>query len=87
MSTATDTLALYQAAEAAVLKGQQFRLGDKQVTFADLAEIRAGRQEWERKVNAETASTAGQRGPLSVHVADFNHGRFGGGDRGEFGWH
>jgi len=88
MSTATDMLALYLAAEVAVLKGTSFRLGDQMLTRANLAEIIAGRQNWQRQVNAELASAAGQRGPLSVHVSDFSHGTAPGlGDRGQFGWH
>lgn len=86
MSNATDMLAAYQAAEVAVLKGESYRIGDLMLTRSNLAEIRAGRAEWQRAVNLELASAAGQRGPLSVHVSDFSHGR-GGGDRGEFGWH
>ena len=88
MSIATDTLAQYQAAELAVLKGLTYRIGDLQLTRANLNEIIAGRQEWQRAVNAENAAAAGQRGPLSVHVSDFNHGRTPLGDgAGEFGWH
>ena len=86
MSNATDMLAAYQAAELAVLKGLSYRIGDLQLTRANLAEIIAGRNDWQRAVNRELAAAAGQRGPLSVHVSDFSCGR-GGGDRGEFGWH
>jgi hypothetical protein len=70
MSIATDKLAEYLAAEAAVLKGQQFRLGDKQVTFAELGAIQAGRAYWERRVASETAAAAG-RTP-GVALADFS---------------
>lgn len=87
MSNATDMLAAYQAAEIAVLKGESYQIGDLRLTRANLAEIRAGRAEWQRAVNAELARTNGQRGPLSVHVADFNHGRAGASDRGQFEWH
>lgn len=87
MSNATDMLAAYQAAELAVLKGLSYRIGDLQLTRANLVEIVAGRQQWQRAVNLELANAAGQRGPLSVHVSDFNCGRDGGGDRGQFGWH
>lgn len=85
MSQATDMLAQYIAAETAVLKGESYRIGDLMLTRSNLAEIIAGRQEWQRAVNAE-ARTAAKQGPLSVHLSDFNHG-CGGGDRGEFGWH
>jgi hypothetical protein len=87
MSQATDMLAAYTAAEIAVLKGESYRIGDLMLTRANLAEIIAGRQEWQRAVNAE-ARTAAKQGPLSVHVSDFNHGHTPLGDgRGEFGWH
>lgn len=62
MSTATDMLAAYLAAEVAVLKGQSYRLGDRQLTRADLAEIQRGRQEWQRAVAAEQNTAAGFRG-------------------------
>ncbi len=63
-------LALYLAAETAVLKGQSYRFGERQLTRADLVEIRAGRQEWERKVAAEQAAAAG-RSP-GIAIADFS---------------
>jgi hypothetical protein len=89
MSTATDMLALYLDAEVAVLKGTSIRIGDRQLTRANLVEIVAARQNWQRQVNAENAAAAGQKGPLSVHVSDFSDGtsRGGFGDRGQFGWH
>lgn len=76
MSIATDTLAAYQAAELALLKGQSFRFGDQQLTRANLAEIQAGRREWERRVTSEQAAAAqgGSSGPLSVWGANFNGG-------------
>lgn len=69
MSTATEMRDLYLAAEAAVLKGQSFRLGERQVTRADLAQIIAGRKEWERRVAGETAVA---RGRSRYAVADFS---------------
>ncbi len=70
MSTATDMLALYLSAEAAVLKGLTFRMADGSVlTRANLPEIIAGRREWERRVASEQAAAAGQT--TSYAVADF----------------
>lgn len=69
MSTATEMRDLYLAAEAAVLKGQSFRLGERQVTRADLAQIVEGRKEWERRVAGETAAARGRSG---YAVADFS---------------
>lgn len=53
MSTATDMRDAYLAAEKAILGGQIYRWGDRQLTRADLAQVIAGRKEWERKANAE----------------------------------
>ena len=47
MTTATDMLAAYLQAEAAILAGKEFRWADgRHLRREDLAEIRAGRQEW-----------------------------------------
>ena len=59
MSQATEMLALYVAAEQAVLEGKEARLADRMLRLEDLAEIREGRQEWERRVAGEQASAAG----------------------------
>lgn len=69
MSTATDMLAKYLAAESAVLKGQSFTLGGRQLTRANLPEIIAGRKEWERRVAQEQAAADGVDSRFSV--ADF----------------
>lgn len=72
MSTATDMRDAYIAAEAAVLLGQTVELAGRRLTLANLAEIRAGRVEWERRANDEAAAAAGRRGPLRYSVADFS---------------
>lgn len=59
MTQAADMLTLYIQAESAVLSGQEFTLGDRRLRRADLAEIRAGRQEWQARVNAENLRNAG----------------------------
>ena len=69
MSEATDMLALYIAAEKAVLEGQSYSIAGRSMTRADLPEIRAGRREWEAKVRAEKAKTQG--GSSLYSVADF----------------
>lgn len=58
MSTATDMLAKYLAAEQAILSGKEHRWGDRALTMEDLAEIRKGRQEWETRVSNEQAGRA-----------------------------
>ena len=59
MSTATEMLNLYIEAEKAVLSGKEFFMNGRRLVREDLAMIRAGRQEWERKVNAESAKQKG----------------------------
>jgi hypothetical protein len=59
MSTATTMLQTYIDAEAAILAGQTVRFGERQLTRANLAEVQAGRREWERKVASEQRVAAG----------------------------
>jgi hypothetical protein len=68
MSTATDMLAKYLAAETAILGGQAYRWGDRQLTRADLQMVQNGRREWERKVNAEGRGGA----PVGVQHANLS---------------
>lgn len=56
MSTASDLLALYLAAESAILSGQEYRMGDRSLKLADLSEVRAERQRLELRVNSESRS-------------------------------
>jgi hypothetical protein len=60
----------YLAAELAVTKGQSYRLGTRDLTLADLGEIRAGRAEWERRANAEAARASGTNPDYAL--ADFS---------------
>lgn len=70
MTQATDMLSLYIAAESAVLTGQEFQLGDRKLRRADLAEIQAGRREWQARVNTEQARASGSTiGGLGFAVA------------------
>lgn len=48
-------LDLYIQAEIDVLKGKSVSLRGEQMTLEDLDKIRAGRQEWEQKVNLESS--------------------------------
>lgn len=70
MSTATDMVALYVAAEKAVLASQSYTLLGRSLTRADLPDIRTGRVEWEARVNAESAGTQG--GSPLYSLADFS---------------
>ena len=70
MTQATDMLNLYITAETAVLSGQEFQLGDRKLRRADLAEIQAGRREWQAIVNSEKARSSGATfGGLGFSVA------------------
>lgn len=70
MPTATEMLAKYLAAEQAVLEGKTVKFGERLLGMEDLSEIRAGRQEWERKLSAETAGSAAPRiGGIGFSVA------------------
>lgn len=59
MTIATDMLAKYLAAEAAVLDGKEVRFLDRSVRMEDLEWIQKGRREWESKVSTESAAAAG----------------------------
>ena len=54
MSTASDLLALYLAAEAKILSGQSTRMGDRMLTMADLDAVRSERKALERRVAGES---------------------------------
>jgi hypothetical protein len=73
MPTNQEMLAKYMTAEAAILEGKEVRLGDRILRMEDLAAVRAGRQEWERKVSSEQAAAAGapRIGGLTFSVASF----------------
>lgn len=58
MTTATDMLAAYLAAEAAVLQGKEVTFDGRTYRSEDLDAIRAGRKEWEAKVAAESGRAA-----------------------------
>lgn len=69
MSTATDMLALYIQAEKDVLKGKSVSVNGRSMSRENLQEIREGRMEWQRAVDAESARSQG--GSSLYSVADF----------------
>ena len=71
MTATTDMRDQYIAAEAAILSGQRFRFGDRELYKADLAQIQAGRREWERKAVAE-ARAANSTGNPGVALANLS---------------
>lgn len=75
MTVATDMLAKYLAAEAAILEGKEVRLGDRLLKMEDLDKVQAGRKEWALVVSREQAKT-GQR--PTIGGVTFSVARFGG---------
>lgn len=76
MSTATDMLQKYLAAEAALLEGKEVRLGERLLKMEDLPAIIAGRKEWEQRVANESAKAKGapRIGGMTFAVANFSGG-------------
>lgn len=72
MSNAADMLAAYTTAELALLKGQTYKFGERQLTMANLPEIQSGRREWELRVNGENAQAAGFDTRPGVRLANFS---------------
>jgi hypothetical protein len=63
LEQATARLQVYLDAEAAILARQEYRIGDRSMKFADLAEVQAGVDIWNRRVQELTnRSSAGGRG-------------------------
>lgn len=81
LAQAQTKLAEYIAAETAVLEGKEVRMGiggagiDRMLRMEDLAEIRRGRQEWERITSNLLAKAAGapRIGGLGFSVANFSN--------------
>lgn len=70
MSTNSDRLQLYLAAEAKILGGQSVSMGDRQLQRADLAEVRAEIKVLQVAVARESAAANGRGGRFSQ--ADFS---------------
>ena len=69
MTIATDMLELYIKAEKEVLKGKSVSISGRSLSRENLSEIRAGRSEWQQKVNQENSKKHG--GSSSSSLADF----------------
>jgi hypothetical protein len=67
MSTASELLALYVAAEAKILSGQSYALGDRSLTMANLGEVQRERAKLERRVQAESSRQSARH-----QLADFS---------------
>lgn len=70
LAQAQTMLERYLAAEAAVLSGQSYEIAGRKLTRADLAEIRAGRDDWERRVVTLSSSAAGRGRTRTIRVRD-----------------
>lgn len=68
--TPAQMLQLYIDAEAKVLRGQTVEMNGRKLGRANLAEIRAGRQEWERKAAAAQAAAHGRKSGYSLASFD-----------------
>ena len=68
LSQAKTILERYVEAELAVLDGRSVTFGSRTLTMADLDEIRAGRQEWERKVVNLESAARGRSRPYKLAV-------------------
>ncbi len=68
LSQAKNILERYLEAELAVLDGRSVTFGSRVLTMADLDEIRAGRQEWERKVTSLENAARGRSRPYKLAV-------------------
>lgn len=60
LAQAEAQLALYLAAETAVLNNQRYRIADRELERADLAEIRKGVETWDARVKSLAARAAGR---------------------------
>jgi len=60
LAQAEAQLTAYLAAETAVLKGQSYTIGQRSLTRADLADIRAGIDAWDARVKQLTNSAQGR---------------------------
>lgn len=68
--TAQEMLDKYMQAEADVLAGKTVVWAGRTMSMENLKEIRAGRQEWERRVAQQQANASG--GGRSYSLAEFS---------------
>jgi len=68
LATAETRLQQYLDAEAAVLAGQSYKIGDREMRRADLAEIRAGIDAWDKRCKTAAVSASGRSRGRTVVV-------------------
>jgi hypothetical protein len=61
LAQAQTRLDEYLAAEVAVLAGQSYKIGEREMRRANLAEIQAGIKIWDQRVVEKAATSAGGR--------------------------
>lgn len=61
LAQAQAQLDAYLAAETAVLSGQKYTIGNRELTRANLADIQSGIDIWNRRVQALSITAAGGR--------------------------
>lgn len=66
LATATARLQLYLDAEAAILARQEYAINGRRMRLADLAEVRAGIDLWNRRVKELSASNGGRGRSLTL---------------------
>ena len=75
LALATEMYTQYVAAEKVVLTGQSYAIKDRTLTRANLAEIRAGREEWHAKMlQAQAAVSTGSGGGIRVKRTIYRDG-------------
>jgi hypothetical protein len=72
MSVNSERLQRYLDAETAILGGQRVKFGERELTMADLAEVRSAIKELQSSVANETAGSGG-----GLKAAQFSTGSVG----------
>jgi len=68
LTTAQAQLDLWVAADAAVSKKQSYRIADRQLTYADAADITAKIEYWSAKVQALSQRASGRTRARTIRV-------------------
>jgi hypothetical protein len=66
LEEATMMRDLYIENEKKIMSGQEARQGDRQLRYADLDQVRAGRKEWEAKVKSLENNPSGNIAPRQI---------------------
>ncbi len=60
LAQAEARLTMYMSAEEKVLQGQSYKIGERELRRADLAEIRKAIEYWDQKVKEISSSASGR---------------------------